>query len=610
MSLFITPPTIDPKEYLTETEARKVAGIKLTSSPSFWDDEIVQNLLRDHPYIPPQRVVVNFKRKDEAQGAAFGYIGIIGAPHVSIPVVIKNRELSPLDIIIVRNNQQGQNEQVQQGSGDMTDDKVMPLNEDTFTQALDAGDIGENVPEFQVRGTGYTEDGSSLRLPFRGRTVLASFMGVSEDQKKKLGEILSRDQQICAGFLHNLTSDKINSWLEAPLPKNLIQTKLAAAPVKRSSAVMVIDAPEEAKTADFTAAEVFVGNGETKVAATFDAVDLTRPISGLSKFLVFEDGTYCPAPEKVAVVKTERTEVDLVNTVLQKCAAMALHRGSTVSFILENDWFSVPAKVASIQADEHLGTITVKMLNGMSQPYLVMLAPFVKEAMFDDKTATWVLPISSKVLEFSEYAEARPMAPEKVAEWFQKRLPDQLVCGGGQFTLSIGGETFGSPQCSEQKIAEILDMWFDNGSMLIQAVKTAAATSVTGSWSVRFDSNLSDKAKEVVKLASEYYAYPELARSVIKDIAIPLESAVKLAATIGDPAGADAILSAGFLSEDNLAEFVSLADQFQDTVGKLARLLLAIRMGFPGDESATTVAMKSLQRVADRLQSAVQETEA
>jgi len=609
MSLFVTPPTIDPKEYLPETEARKVAGIKLTSSPSFWDDEIVQNLLRDHPYIPPQRVVVNFKRKDESQGAAFGYIGIIGAPQVSIPVVIKNRELSPLDVIIVRSTQPGTDEQVQQGSGDMTDDKVMPLNEDSYNQALDAGDIGENVPEFQVRGTGYTEDGSSLRLPFRGRTVLASFMGAREDQKKKLGEILARDQQICAGFLNNPTADVINSWLEAPAPKNLIQTKLAAAPVKRSSAVMVIDAPEEAKTASFTAAEVFV-DGQTKIAAAFDAVDLTRPISGLSRYLVFEDGTYCPAPEKVAVVKTERTEDVLVGTVLQKCAAMALHRGATVSFILENDWFSVPSKIASIQADERQGTITLKMLDGMSQPYLVMLAPFVKEALFDDKTATWVLPIASKVLQFSEYAEAKPMPPEKVAEWFQRRLPDQLVCGGGQFTLSIGGETFGSPQCNEQKIAEVLDMWFDNGSMLIQAVKSAAAQSPTGSWTVRFDSNLSEKAKEVVKLASEYYAYPEMARNVIKDIAIPLELAVKLAASIGDPAGADAILSAGFLNEDNLAEFVSLADQFQDTVGKLARLLLAIRMGFPGDESATTVAMKSLQRVADRLQSAVQETEA
>jgi hypothetical protein len=48
----------------------------------------------------------------------------------------------------------------------------------------------------------------------------------------------------------------------------------------------------------------------------------------------------------------------------------------------------------------------------------------------------------------------------------------------------------------------------------------------------------------------------------------------------------------------------------EDVVGKLARLLLAIRLGFPGDEVSTAVAMKSLQRVVEYLRSATQEVEA
>jgi len=55
---------------------------------------------------------------------------------------------------------------------------------------------------------------------------------------------------------------------------------------------------------------------------------------------------------------------------------------------------------------------------------------------------------------------------------------------------------------------------------------------------------------------------------------------------------------------------VSMSDQLEEVVGKLARLLLAIRMGFPGDESATVVAMKALQRVKERLEAAMTEVQA
>jgi hypothetical protein len=104
-----------------------------------------------------------------------------------------------------------------------------------------------------------------------------------------------------------------------------------------------------------------------------------------------------------------------------------------------------------------------------------------------------------------------------------------------------------------------------------------------------------------------YAGLSPVLKKAAAEISIPLEKAVKLAAAIGDDDGVDAVLGAGFLTEDNLAEFVGLSGQFEECVSKLARLLLAVRMGFPGDESATVVAMKALARVADRLQSATQE---
>ena len=96
-------------------------------------------------------------------------------------------------------------------------------------------------------------------------------------------------------------------------------------------------------------------------------------------------------------------------------------------------------------------------------------------------------------------------------------------------------------------------------------------------------------------------------REFIDRVGLPIEKAAKLASALSDPEGADAVLATGFLTEDNLAEFSSLSEEFQETVSKLARLLLLIRLGYPeGDESATLVAMKALQRVSESLEGLAQ----
>src|SRR5580658_10229799 len=242
MSLYLSPPTIDPKDYLPAAEAIKTAAIRLTSPPGYWDDEIRQTLMREHPYVPSDRVMVNFTQRDDATGCAIGYISVSGSPTVSIPIIIKNRELSPLDVMIVRSptthSDPGQD---QQGSGDMEDDRVVPLDEDTFAQAMDAGQVGDVIPQHQITGAAYTEDASALRLPFRGRTVmsslevgkrclpsLAAILGITEQQKEAFGKILGSNQEVAAGFLINNSGSVVDEWLSAPAPANSPYQKVAS----------------------------------------------------------------------------------------------------------------------------------------------------------------------------------------------------------------------------------------------------------------------------------------------------------------------------------------------------------------------------------------------
>jgi len=588
MNLFVTPPVIDPAEYgLT-----KVGSYRLSSPPSAWDDEITQLLVREHPYLPADRIVITFKKKDDASGSAYGFASISGNKVISIPIIVKNRELAPMDVVVRRTSN---DPDAAEGAGDLQEDQVLPLNDGTYEMLDDIEPVGTVVDPHQDRSSHYTEDGSSLRLPFRGRTVIAEYLGASPSKVAALHDLLKSDKELIAGFVTNGTQEVINSWLSAPGARKTAQAVHGSQQLPRSIAQYLNAAPCELKTAEMLAADVIVEDGAIKSAVAADVVDLGSPDRGESRILIFEDGTYCSAPEKVATLQSGTADSDIARRVIQKVAANELRRGSTLMFQI-GDAFTRPAKLASIMESTENGSVRFRLTDDLARSYDVFLDRRVKTASLAG--GSWVLPMSSRVFEMREYAEAPAMDTAKVAEWFDRNLPDSLTCSDGQFTLCIRGEAFGVPQVSEAKVAEVLDSWFSNGDQLLAMARDNGV--------VRFSSALPGQVAAAVKLAQVHQRLPELGREVVSDLGMELKKAVKLAAALADPGSVDAVLSAGFLNEDNLAEFANLSNTFEDVVSKLARLLLAIRMGFPGDENATMVAMKSLHRVAEKLRSAAE----
>jgi hypothetical protein len=595
--LFLKQPTINPADYLSEREVAKLAGTRLTSPPAYWDDEITQVLLREHPYLPLDRAIVNFTQRDDGAGCAMGYVSIVGAPRLSIPIVIKNWELSPLDIMISRQDNPADDAADQQGSGDMEDDEVIPLNEDSFTMALDTGTMGEPVPRHISLNTGYSEDGSSLRLPFRGRTVLASYMGASDKAKEKAAAVLSKNAEIVGGFVMNETGDVLDSWLNAPSPKNTVEAKLAAVQINRSHAiVMAIPADlEQMKSAEILAADIFIADESTKTAVAFDAIDLSAPNAKLARWFLFDDGTFSRAQEHVTGFRhSGEAETKAAAAVLAKTATNALRIGQHFVFHCDGI-FTAPAKLASMVSRGDRRSVELRMTNDIGAPFTVFLDDRIKVAMHDEQTNAWMFPTSSQVLALGEHQEIPSLTADKVASALSDKLPDQLICSNGQWTLNLRGEPLAT-QVTEAKIAQLLDSHLDNANELMSIAKEDG--------SVRFASTLPAQLEDLATKVAQFTGLPKFANEVMGEVQLTMEKGLKLAATIGDPESVDAVLGASFLTEDNLAEFVGLADQFNQTVSKLARLLLAIRMGFPGDETATTVAMKSLSRVAERLQSA------
>ncbi len=594
--LFVLPPTISATDYLTPEAARKTAGVRLVSPPGAWSDEILQTLLRDHPYLPHDRLIVNFKQRDDAMGYAVGYISVMDTPRVSIPVVITARELKPMDIMIVRSPQQAGEMGTQEGAGSTSDDRVLPLTEQNFDGASDASGIGETVLPGDIRGSQYTEDGSAMRLPMRGRTVLAHVLGATDAQKTAFAAVLKADPTIVAGFHVHGLADVVDAWFGAPAPANKIASKVAGLPVNVSYAKTLDTLPTALETSTLSAATVFLNDGTAKTAMAFSAIDLTNPTAGLADWFAFEDGTYCKAAAQVVGIPQDASAA---GAVVEKLAAASLRRGADVVFSVA-DAITAPLKVASIQVDEAAGSYHVALTTPFGATVNVLLAKGVKVASFDDADGTWIFPLDTKVLQLKAYAEEhqQPAGVGKVAAILASQVPDQLVVDNGQWSMTIGNEAIFT-NVGKTAALQHINHWMANGAEI------AAAAEAKGH--LRFDSGMSETAASIAEQKKTAAVIPGLVAAELKALAMPLAAAAKLAAAIGRPDCADAILGTGFLNEDNLADFMQLEGTFEQTVEGLARLLLAIRMGLPGDENATAVAMKALQRVTERLQSANQE---
>ena len=589
---FLLPPRIDPADYLTTTETRKLAASRLVTPPSAWSDEVIQSLVRDNPYVPAERAVVNFHKRDDAMGYALGYISIIGAPRVSIPVIIAQRELKPLDTMILRQDDPNADPGANAGTGNTTDDIVLPLTENNFQQALDDAPVGSVVEERDVQGAGYSEDGSALRLPMRNRTVLAHVVGANEHQREAFAQVLAQDKEAAAGFALHGADAVVNAWLTAAVPRGTIKQAFAKIPVKQAEASFLTMLPESISAADTDAAALVLENTQAKRAAFVRTVDLftgdIRPVA------VFDDGTYVHADRQMVGLKLGSAEALDVLALLD---SPALRRGTEVMFIC-GQATTAPAKIASLALDQAAGSVNLQLTDALGRSLAVTMLPQLKTATQAD--GQWLFPLhGTRVLSLAGHATGQmlPSTPDKVATALRQALPCALIATGGQYTLQTGVPGLDFSAQSKTAAAAALNLWFSNADALLAAAEAQGT--------VRFASTATEVAAKVASLQQHQVRFQAQAKQLAAKLAMPLDKAVKLAAAMAMPGSADAVLGTGFINEDNVAEFSQMAGAFRDAVSDLARLLLAIRCGHPGDENATAVAMKSLQRVVDNLEASV-----
>ncbi|MBT4146214.1 MAG: hypothetical protein HOE45_04935 [Gammaproteobacteria bacterium] len=127
---------IDPIEF-----EKQGMSIYLDKDSGKWVKEIVTHFLTEYPSLQNEAISVEWKRKDAAKGYGVGSLKVAGA---NIPIIAKQWEVSPLDVIMVG-------------------DETYPLTHDVLNNLMSSPDPYKGVSNSTPKGSTALFDGKGLQ---------------------------------------------------------------------------------------------------------------------------------------------------------------------------------------------------------------------------------------------------------------------------------------------------------------------------------------------------------------------------------------------------------------------------------------------------------------
>lgn len=152
--------TIPTGLFIDSPESQEVTNFQLSNDPELWPEEIITHLKERVPDSAGAQMIVKMKNEDEESGTAVGaVIMTTGKKAATVPVIIKEFMLSPLDIFIVEG-------------------KVLPLKPDIYKKAFMSNEVFKDIEEYPSQvGQSRFEDGNLWNVtypPSLGRYAYAS----------------------------------------------------------------------------------------------------------------------------------------------------------------------------------------------------------------------------------------------------------------------------------------------------------------------------------------------------------------------------------------------------------------------------------------------------
>lgn len=152
--------TIPTGLFIDSPESQEVTNFQLSNDPEVWPEEIITHLKERVPDASGAQMIVKMKNEDPETGTAVGAIIMTtGKKAATVPVIIKEFMMSPLDVFIVEG-------------------RVLPLIPDYYKKAFMSNEVFKEIEEFPSQvGQSRFEDGNLWNVtypPSLGRYAYAS----------------------------------------------------------------------------------------------------------------------------------------------------------------------------------------------------------------------------------------------------------------------------------------------------------------------------------------------------------------------------------------------------------------------------------------------------
>lgn len=529
------PLFIQPAEPVFEKNATK-----LSKDANSWEQEIMDALHLQFPYLADYPISVEMRKSDEDAGVGLGSIKI--GEVVKLPVIVNSNRLQPLDVFIDKSGQ------------------FQALTRTSLETALQTPYLGAPVKPGETGAQTDTAMTGMVMAPYDGKYSYASAkLDIDPDH-----------------FLSVFTDTRI----ARPMIKAAGQRFAAhvAVPEDRLSLVMTKQASDKI----VSDGKYQVSDGDV-VYVAHNVLSLDDGTKSITAPLVVSLNSGQVKMASGAKLYGQRTTVDgmfkLAVNPIKKVAGVLIHRGAdglvaTEPFqILGETKKGLHVKTAHLEKD---------IVFTSSTPGALVVTP---NTVYADKS--WALVPVTDDLNLSKLAHSGAELEHGDIE--VRKISDTRIVVNGDTRLGKIASTSGI----------LLEDWLSNVSPRMSNDDMIAALSkLTEGKSVFFtvDPSMTKQAAEQTLDASER---ENLLTAL--DILIDNVDLLKTASVMVSQDTVDSILGVNFLTQENMYKFVDMIPQLEDAQQVLAQLLMASRLGLPINSSPVRGAMFSVDSILNSL---------
>lgn len=549
------PLFIEPIDFSSE----KIAGTKLSDNIKNWDREIIEHIHADYPFLAKVPFEVFFKKKDDQLGYAQGGIRLkVGKARLVVPLIIQKRQMAPLDVIMIG------------------EDQVEPLDEENLLKLIQKhGSMGKLVdkqnPGIVARHLGQDAEGShGMFPPNYGKYTYASLSSkvpsALEADMNFFRDAIEKNASFQAGFVANDTVEALARAAKIPTVKSI--EKMSSFTRVKGNVLDDIDMNFEPLTK--TAGAIIVDRKHGAHEGIF--IDTVESLDGekqAQSVFIGNDG-YWAYQEKVA---GKSTSVAFNNV------PSDFSIGDEICFTkVANDMLVAIEPMQILSKTSEDGVVKIAARTHIGNPVHAVITE--KVASLQETSHGYIIPASYGIIKLGKrvFAMEDDDVLQKTAMARMSPNLSYLRCIGRNYSFE-NEKVGGFHQAYEPEAIQSLSEYYTNAEELVKVASKKGRVIISG-------------ISDMEKVSSA---------RVPKAIKMDWNERVKLASALTDADSVDAILSLGFVNEENLQSYLDSVPDLERAVSALARLLVAVRLGVKGDETACKMAMKYLQRVINSL---------